>query len=389
MDHKCIACKSCIDACTQGALFFEDDGLHIIREKCNSCGDCEEACPSTALTLVGKWWSSEDLFHDVEKEKIFFDKTKGGITVSGGEPTLQSEFLLDFLKLCKENGISTALDTCGYASQQIYEKLMPYVDIVLLDLKVFDSDKHEQFTGVPNQTILRNAEWISDYVNQHGKKIWIRTPLIPNYTATDDNVRKIGEFIVNNLKNIPEQWDLLSFNKMCEASYFRLGISWILKDEPLMTKEQMEHFQEVAQSTGAKNVKWSGLTKKEGTSLDEVEKEEKRLSAQDAFDHMAKVFKKDEALKLEEKVVMQYNVSGPGGGTWQLVLENGEYKISKGESIKEVSCTMSYDSLESFVGLRNGTLEPIQAFMSGKVKFSGNQAIIQEIGKIFPLGKGN
>ncbi len=360
--------------------------MHIIREKCNSCGDCEEACPSTALTLLGKWWSPEDLFHDIEREKIFFDKTKGGITVSGGEPTLQSEFLFEFLKLCKENGISTALDTCGYASKQVYEKLLPHVDVVLLDLKVFDSNKHEEFTGVPNQTILNNAEWIADYVSKNGKKMWIRTPLIPNYTATDDNVRNIGEFIVNELKNVPEQWDLLSFNKMCEASYFRLGISWILKDQPLMTKEEMEHFQAIAKNTGAKNVKWSGLTKKEETTTIEIKKE---INAQEAFDHMAVVFNKDEALKLNEKVVMQYNVSGAGGGTWQLVIENGEYKITPGDSIKDVSCTMSYDSVDSFVGLRKGTLEPIQAFMSGKVKFSGNQAIIEKVGKIFPLGKAN
>ncbi|MFX1236384.1 MAG: glycyl-radical enzyme activating protein [Promethearchaeota archaeon] len=262
LDHKCIGCKSCIDACNQDVLFFEEDGLHIKIDVCNSCGDCEEACPSTALTLLGKWWDPKELFQDIEKEKIFFSKTKGGITVSGGEPTLQSDFLLEFFKLCKENGISTALDTCGYSSKHVYEKLLPYIDIVLLDLKVFDTKKHEEFTGVPNLLILKNAEWISNYVNEHKKKIWIRTPLIPNYTANDDNIKKIGEFIVNNLKNIPDQWDLLSFNKLCEATYFRLGIPWILKDEPLMTKEEMEHFLTIAKSTGAKNVKWSGLTKK-------------------------------------------------------------------------------------------------------------------------------
>ncbi|MFX1236894.1 MAG: glycyl-radical enzyme activating protein [Promethearchaeota archaeon] len=386
LEHKCIGDKSCIDACSQNALYFEEDGLHIIREKCTSCGDCEEACPTTALNLLGKYWTPEDLFYDIEKEKIFFDKTKGGITVSGGEPTLQSDFLLEFFKLCKQNGISTALDTCGYASKQIYEKLMPNVDIVLLDLKILDTKKHEEFTGVPNQVILKNAEWIADYVNEHGNRLWIRTPLIPNYTATDDNVKKIGEYIVNNLKNIPERWDLLSFNKMCEASYYRLGISWVLKDEPLMTKEQMEHFKTIAESTGAKNVKWSGLTKKDDALPSTIE-EKKVIKAQDAFDHMAKVFNKDEALKLNEKVVMQYDVSGPRGGIWQLVIENGEYKVTSGDSIKDVSCTMSYDSVESFVGLRFGELDPIQAFMSGKVKFSGDRSIIEKVGKIFPLGK--
>ncbi len=243
-------------------LFFEEDGLHIRREACTACGDCEKACPTTALTLLGKWWNPNDLFHEVEKEKVFFDNTKGGITVSGGEPTLHSGFVLEFLRLCKENGISTALDTCGYCSREVLEKLLPYVDLVLLDLKVFDSDKHEKFTGIPNETILQNAEWISNYVREHGKRIWIRTPLIPSYTATDDNVRKIGEFISNNLNNIPEWWDLLSFNKLCESTYFRLGMTWVLKDTPLMTREEMEHFLAVAKNTGAKDVRWSGLTRK-------------------------------------------------------------------------------------------------------------------------------
>ncbi|MFX1479176.1 MAG: glycyl-radical enzyme activating protein [Promethearchaeota archaeon] len=261
IDRKCISCNSCVDACQEEVLFFEEDGLHINREKCTSCGDCVEACPSTALTMFGKWWDSEILFHEIEKEKIFFDKTKGGITVSGGEPTLQPDFLLQILKLCKENDITTALDTCGYSSKKVYQELLPYLDIILLDIKEIDPKKHEIYTGVPNKTILENAIWISQYIKENGKIMWIRTPLIPNYTATEENVKGIGEFIVNELNNIPDQWDLLSFNKLCEIKYTRLGMSWPLKDEPLMTKEQMENFLEIAKSTGVKNVKWSGLTR--------------------------------------------------------------------------------------------------------------------------------
>jgi len=260
--RKCIQCKSCIESCQLNVLSFEEDNLHINREECNSCGDCVEACPSTALTIFGVWWDLEVLFHEIEKEKIFFTKTKGGITVSGGEPTLQPKFLLNLLKLCKKNDISTALDTCGYSSKKVYKDLLPYVDIVLLDIKEIDSDKHKKYTGVANERILENVIWISNYIKKNRKKLWIRTPLIPKYTATDENVKRIGEFIVNKLNNIPEKWELLSFNKLCEAKYSRLGISWILKDEPLMTKEEMEHFLAVAKTTGVKNVQWSGLTKK-------------------------------------------------------------------------------------------------------------------------------
>jgi len=207
------------------------------------------------------WWDLEVLFHEIEKEKIFFTKTKGGITVSGGEPTLQPKFLLNLLKLCKKNDISTALDTCGYSSKKVYKDLLPYVDIVLLDIKEIDSDKHKKYTGVANERILENVIWISNYIKKNRKKLWIRTPLIPKYTATDENVKRIGEFIVNKLNNIPEKWELLSFNKLCESKYSRLGITWIFKDEPLMTKEEMEYFLAVAKNTGVKSVKWSGLTK--------------------------------------------------------------------------------------------------------------------------------
>ncbi len=115
---------------------------------------------------------------------------------------------------------------------------------------------------------------------------------------------------------------------------------------------------------------------------------EKVVTAQDAFDHMKKSFNKDKALEIKEKVVMQYNVNGEGGGTWQLVLENGEFQILNGDSIKEVSCTLNYKTLESFVKLRTGELKPMKAFMSGKVKFLGNQSIMQKMAEVFPVGKG-
>ncbi|MFW9888631.1 MAG: glycyl-radical enzyme activating protein [Candidatus Thorarchaeota archaeon] len=261
INRKCIGCKSCMEACQEQALKFEKDDLKIFREKCTSCGECVEACPSTALTMFGQWWDLEGIFREIEKEKIFFKKTKGGITASGGEPTLQPEFLLQLLKLCKENDISTALDTCGYSSEKVYQDLLPYIDIVLLDLKVIDSGQHQEYTGVRNDTILENAKWIARFVKENGKVMWIRTPLIPNYTATEENVKGIGDFIVNELNNIPDVWDLLAFNKLCVIKYSRLGMSWPLEDEPLMTKDQMEHFLDIAKATGVEHVKWSGLTR--------------------------------------------------------------------------------------------------------------------------------
>ncbi|MFX0007178.1 MAG: glycyl-radical enzyme activating protein [Promethearchaeota archaeon] len=265
--HKCITCRSCIEVCDLHALLLNEEGMHIDRKICNGCGKCVEECPSTALHMFGEWWNLEDLFYEINKDKIYYTESKGGITVSGGEPTVQYDFILAFLKKCKDNGISTALDTCGYASRKIYENLLPYVDLVLLDIKEIDKKKHREFTGVANDLILDNAIWFSKAIEESNKKMWIRTPIIPNFTGKDANIKGIGEFIVNNLRNIPERWDLLAFNNLCITKYERLNIDWPLDNYSLLSSEEMEHFLQIAKSTGVKNVKWSGLTKKEKTDI--------------------------------------------------------------------------------------------------------------------------
>lgn len=262
-EHKCIGCNTCIEICDIKALHFADDGLNINRELCTSCGKCSDECPSTALHMFGEYWTLDDLYYEIHKDKVYYDQSKGGITVSGGEPTIQSDFIIAFLKKCKDNGISTALDTCGYASKAIYEKILPHVDLVLLDIKEINPKKHEEFTGVSNKLILENAIWMSEYIKENNKKIWIRTPLIPKFTANKQNIEGIGRFIVEKLNNNPERWDLLAFNNLCISKYDRLDLDWVLKDSPLMTKQEVENLYDVALKTGVSQVKWSGLTKKE------------------------------------------------------------------------------------------------------------------------------
>jgi pyruvate formate lyase activating enzyme len=260
--HKCIGCRTCIETCKQNALTLDEDGMHIDRETCNSCGECVNECPSTALDMFGKWWNLDDLYNEIQKDKIYYTTSKGGITISGGEPTVQCDFVLKLLKNCKENSISTALDTCGYASRRVYEKLLPFVDLILLDIKEINSEKHKIFTGVPNDLILENAIWMADYIKKNNKNLWIRTPIIPNHTATNENIKGIGSFIVKCLNNIPGRWDLLSFNNLCKAKYERLDMNWQLKNLSLMTNEEIERIYELAKSTGVKNVQWSGLTRR-------------------------------------------------------------------------------------------------------------------------------
>ena len=258
---KCICCKTCVEACPEHALKLDKEGIHINRSKCRCCGTCAEACPATALRKLGDHRGLDVIFHEVEKDKVYYEKSKGGVTVSGGEPTLQADFLKKFLQKCKDAGFHTALDTCGYASRETLKSLLPYVDLVLYDLKEIDSKKHKDFTGVSNEKILENAIWLIDEMEHTGQKMWIRTPLIPSFTATEDNVRGIGNFIVEKLRNKVERWDLLAFNNLAKAKYDRMDWEWACKDTELLTKAQMDHFLEIAKSTGVENVQWSGLTK--------------------------------------------------------------------------------------------------------------------------------
>ena len=259
--NKCIGCLSCQNICPEKAILMTPSGIVIDREKCTSCGLCVEECPSTAMKMIGKWWSVDDLFAEIVKDRAYYEKSGGGITISGGEPTLQMDFLLALLKKCKNHGLSTALDTCGISSQTNYQKLIPLVDTFLLDIKEIDSSKHKQFVGLPNETILKNIKWLAQEIDKNGSQLWIRTPIIPRYTATDENIRGIATFIVDELHNKVERWDILAFNNLASAKYDRMNLQWDLSADQLFTKEDMEYFYDIAISTGVQNVNWSGLTR--------------------------------------------------------------------------------------------------------------------------------
>ena len=246
-----------MDACPQNALAMRHDGLHVDRAKCKGCGTCAEVCPSTAIELFGKNYTLEELFEEVNKDRIFYLKSHGGVTVSGGEPTMQWKFLEKFLKLCKEHAIHTALDTCGFNTREVYETLLPYTDLILLDLKEMDPAKHKAFTGQDNARILDNAKWLG----QQNVEIWIRTPIIPNATATEENIQAIGGFIRQYMPNVT-RWELCAFLNLCKNKYERLDIDWKYKDTELLDKGIMEHLTKVGQSTGVScQVTWTGLFK--------------------------------------------------------------------------------------------------------------------------------
>jgi pyruvate formate lyase activating enzyme len=270
---RCLGCKTCIAVCPSGSLSLTEAGMEINRATCNGCGICANECPSTAMELLGKEWSLDDLTNEVVKDKAYFEKSKGGITVSGGEPGMQAAFVGMFLKSLRERGIHTALDTCGLYATRNLEQLLPYSSMVLFDLKEMDTNKHKQFTGEYNDRILDNLLYAAEYIRSHiyPSALWIRTPMIPGMTDREENVTKIGNFIAKNLSDIVDRWELCAFNNLCKDKYLRLGEKWVLQDELLVQKESMEQFARIARESGVNPeiVAWTGSTRLEENKIQE------------------------------------------------------------------------------------------------------------------------
>ncbi len=226
----CVNCLRCTTLCTANQV---ENGKHIFkRENCVKCGKCLEVCPSRVFTLYGEERTAKDIATEVLRDKMFFDGSGGGVTLSGGEPLMQQDLCYELAKLLKENGVNVAIDTCGYVEKSVIEKILPYVDTFLYDIKAIDPLVHKKCTGVTNEVILENLKFIDDA----GKKIEIRIPFVPNFN--DGEILKMANFI-KDLKNI-EKVRVLAYHKYAEMKYISLGI---LDNSPseLPTKEQLEN----------------------------------------------------------------------------------------------------------------------------------------------------
>jgi pyruvate formate lyase activating enzyme len=188
----CNHCGKCLDVCPEKALRFDDnDRIQVDRNRCTACGECVAVCPTGALTIYGKQVTVDDVFKEIEKDKAFYEGSNGGITVSGGEPLRQSDFITALFKQCHEAGIGTCLDTCGYAATDKLKDVLAFTDYILYDIKHMDTARHQQFTGVANNLILNNAKVIAE----SGIPVLYRIPLIKNINDTTHNIRETIKFI--------------------------------------------------------------------------------------------------------------------------------------------------------------------------------------------------
>jgi pyruvate formate lyase activating enzyme len=252
LETRCIGCGTCIKTCDQGSLSKTKEGLIRDRSVCLVCGKCAEQCPANAMEILGKQVSLEELSAELLRDKVYYDKSGGGITLSGGEPLLQPAFCANLLREMKDKGVSTAIDTCGLCSTAALEQVLHHTDLILYDLKEIDHIRHKEFTGTDNGRILENVLFIRDYLAAHGdgKTLWIRTPLIPGTTANRETVERIGDFILKNLGNQVHRWELCAFNNLCRDKYRRLGMEWQHAATPLMSKQELLDLEQIAKNTG-------------------------------------------------------------------------------------------------------------------------------------------
>lgn len=253
---RCIGCGQCVKTCPNGALKPTEQGITVDRKKCVACGHCVEECPTGALERKGIRVTVEEAYRELIKDEAYFGP-EGGVTLSGGEIMLQAKEAAQLLRMLKERGIGTALDTCGLTARENYDRVFPYVDVFLYDIKLIDGDAHERFTGVKNDLILDNFSYLAEKVKGTDKQIWVRTPIIPGATDTDENIIGIARFI----KGKYARWEMCAFNNLCRDKYDRLYHDWFYAKTELMTDERMDELVHLAEREGLTEVYRTGATR--------------------------------------------------------------------------------------------------------------------------------
>ena len=227
--HKCISCGRCTKICKANRL----DGEHIFdRNECALCGECVDLCPGSAFVLYGKSMEVSDIMPILLEDKIFYESSGGGITLSGGECLMQADFCRELLIECKKEGLNTAVDTSGFVSREAFDKVLPYTDVFLYDVKAIDEGVHIACTGRSNSLILENLK----YIDSLGAKTEIRIPYVPGYN--DMEIEKIAEFL-KTLKSLLRV-RVLPYHNYAKSKYDALGIKDTLPDRLPSEKEISE-----------------------------------------------------------------------------------------------------------------------------------------------------
>lgn len=217
---KCIKCGSCVEACSKNAIKLTPDGIITDPDLCKTCGKCAEVCPTKAIEMSGKVMSVAEIIGIIEKERIFFDQSGGGVTFSGGEPLVHSKILMELLHECRKRKIHTAIDTAGHTSVETILEVAKHTDLFLYDLKMMETSMHRKWTLLGNENIIQNLKAIAET----GSNIIIRIPLIGGINDTDENIELTAKFI-SELAGEKKLVHLLPYHSIAENKYMKLGKS--------------------------------------------------------------------------------------------------------------------------------------------------------------------
>ncbi len=232
--QECLRCGTCVAACPHGALTL-DDRIHVNRERCDLCGICEKTCPGGALERTGREIEAEEAARILLRDRVFFGE-HGGVTLSGGEALSQWKFAVEVLARCKKAGVDTAVETCLYAPREAVEAMIPVTDHFLIDIKILDPELHRKYLGVDNHLILENYEMLV----RRGADVLVRTPLIPDYTAFEDNIRGIAHYIYG--VDPDAEYELLNFNPLCRSKYAALEEEYPVEGGILSAEEMAVYY---------------------------------------------------------------------------------------------------------------------------------------------------
>lgn len=240
---KCVLCGTCVKICPQKAITIENNKLTTDFDKCNYCRQCEVYCIKGARQVAGKEYTVEEILKEVMKDKVFYEQSNGGVTVSGGEPLLQINFVEELLKRLKNENIHTAVDTCGAVSFENIRRAAPYTDIFLYDIKLMDDEKHREYTGMSNKLVLDNLKKLSQIHNN----INLRMPIIEGVNGDESHIEKTIDFIkelgINKI-------NLLPYHDIARHKYKKLDI--LYEDEKMAkpSDEKMQRFKEMFEREG-------------------------------------------------------------------------------------------------------------------------------------------